>query len=87
MLEALSNLYRDKLLWLLAIGEEKYFELPLERRKDIQTMIAFIKYHLTINNLTTFDLAEHLEVDSEQFFDMCEIILSDILYEEVEGLC
>lgn len=87
MLEALANLYGDKLLWLLATGEDKYFELCLEKRKYYKTMIAFVKYHLSLNNLTAFDLADYLEVDKEQFFDMCEIILSDILYEEVEDLC
>ena len=87
MLEALSNLYDKKLLWLLAIGEEEYFNLSRDERKDIQTMIVFIKRHLTINNLTVFDLAEHLRVNKEQFFDMTEIILADVFVKEVEDLC
>lgn len=81
MVELLANNYSKELLWLLALGEEGFYKLPLERRKRIFEMIKFIHWHLLINDATVLDLAEFLEVDGEQMHDMFTEI---ILYSDLE---
>ena len=76
MVEIIGSHYSKELLWLLALGEEGFYELSLERRKRIFQMIKFIHWHLLINNATVLELAEFLEVDGETMHDMfTEIIL------------
>ena len=82
MVELLGNNYRRELLWLLALGEEGFYKLSLERRKRIFKMISSIYWHLLINKATVFELAKFLGVDENQMHDMFTII---ILYGDLEG--